>query len=250
MLSPLLPFLFTFSAPSISAKEVYTTNSVCRQSYCIDPVFPGLAAIAGLEKKTYECQKNTQVSRKLLNFCYGQVNYEFALPKPEEDDQLGYGSGVSGSGPSGSMTSMDIAKAVEQEAITYYSYHLSGMGYEFWENLEPWKNADDPCIQSVWKLTCFTFFPKCNEKEEGKYLRPCKSSCQGYLRQCGVECCDESVSCVFKHKVTKVDGTHEESTAYVDHMGPSTFCTGDAVHTFSFSRLFLVILLAICPLKM
>jgi len=196
-------------------------------------VFPALPAITGLEKKEYQCQENVVKSRKLLKFCYGQVNYEFALPKPE--------------GEAG--TTMDIVKSVEQEAITYYSYHLSGMGYEFWENLEPWKNNDDDCIQAVWKLTCFTFFPKCNEKDAAKYLRPCKSSCVNYLKQCGVECCDESVSCVFKHHVTKVDGSQEESTAYIDHHGPSSFCTGSGVRVCYLSRSFLVMLLTIVFLK-
>lgn len=197
--------------PVLAGEEAYTTNTVCHQHFCIDPVFPALTAITALEGRTYECQKDMNVARSMLHFCHGQVTYPFGLPRPgvgEEDS-----------------TTAGIAKIQEQEAITYYAYHLAGMGYEFWENRMP-NDVEDECVKSVWRLTCLTFFPKCNEVEDGKYMRPCRSSCENYRKKCRVECCDESVSCVFEHTQELTDGTSLLSTGYVDHDGPSNECTG------------------------
>lgn len=199
------------ATPVHGGKEAYTTNTVCIQNFCIDPVFPALPAITALQEKTYQCQKGTQVTRSMLHFCYEQVNYEFGLPRP-------------GVGEDNANTA-DIAKNQEQEAITYYAYHLAGMGYEFWENREP-SRISDPCVRAVWRLTCFTFFPKCNEVEDGKYMRPCRSSCENYLKECNVECCDESVSCIFDHTQVLTDGSSNKAAGYVDHDGPSNECTG------------------------
>lgn len=212
----LLAQLLLLTCSTCFAKESYTTNSVCRQNKCIDPIFPALPAMSQLEAKSFECQK--PMSRKLLKFCFGQVTYDFAVAKPEGDE---------------STKITDIVKAIEQEAVTYYAYHLAGMGYEYEENMEPTVGMDDSCIESVWRQTCFTFFPQCNQLAPGKYMRPCRSSCENYLRECKVECCDESVSCVFEHHIKLVDGTQQKSSAYVDHNGPSTKCTGSAMRNGS-----------------
>lgn len=55
------------------------------------------------------------------------------------------------------------------------------------------------------------------------------SSCHNYLHSCGVECCDESVQCVFS--VTSTNATGHVSllqSGYVEEEGPSAKCTGAA----------------------
>merc|ERR1719183_677877 len=81
-------------------------------------------------------------------------------------------------------------------------------------------------------MVCYTYFPKADvgakPGEESSYLRPCQSSCHNYLRTCGVECCDESVQCVFEH--TKAISATEavKTSGYEPHDGPSSLCTGSA----------------------
>lgn len=210
---------------AFAGKESYTNNFVCRPLFCIDPVFPAFPAIAQLETKQYECQDTTLTSRSMLHFCYEPVTYAYNLPKPEP-----------GADPE---PIVDIVKRQEQEAVTYYSYHLNGMGYEFWENTEPWR-SEDPCVRSVWEMTCFTFFPRCNDVNDGVYLKPCRSSCENYRKNCRVECCDESVSCVFEHTVMLQDGSSSKSTGYIDHHGPSELCTGGSARLFSGAALLLL----------
>ena len=50
--------------------------------------------------------------------------------------------------------------AADGQAVTTFAYHLGGMGIDFWEYTEPWETADD-CIKHVWRLSCYTYFPKC-----------------------------------------------------------------------------------------
>jgi len=199
---------------ALGGMELYTNNMVCRKNFCIDPIFPALPAIEQLEAKEYECQEEPTQSRSMLHFCYEPVTYGYNLPIPP---------------PGGDPTpKVDLVKMQEQEAVTYYAYHLSAMGYEYWENAEPWQ-SEDPCVRATWRLTCFTFFPKCNDLADGKYLRPCRSSCDNYRKVCNVECCDESVSCIFEHTTKLSDGSQKKSSAYVDHVGPSELCTGSAM---------------------
>ena len=85
--------------------------------------------------------------------------------------------------------------------MTMFAYHLSGMGYEYMEHASPWDD-EDLCVQKVYNQVCYTYFPKasvgCIAGDNETYVRPCKSSCQNYINYCGVECCDESVQCVFE----------------------------------------------------
>ena len=37
-----------------------------------------------------------------------------------------------------------------------------------------------------------------------RMLRPCKSVCQEMIRSCDVDCCDESVQCMFNHTVVSL----------------------------------------------
>eukprot|EP00747_Dinoflagellata_sp_TGD_P181837 gnl/TRDRNA2_/TRDRNA2_35821_c1_seq1.p1 gnl/TRDRNA2_/TRDRNA2_35821_c1~~gnl/TRDRNA2_/TRDRNA2_35821_c1_seq1.p1 ORF type:complete len:431 (-),score=68.77 gnl/TRDRNA2_/TRDRNA2_35821_c1_seq1:53-1255(-) len=105
------------------------------------------------------------------------------------------------------------------------------MGLEPWEYPEP-QYAKDECVKSVWRLSCYTYFPRasvgCQAGAQTPYIRPCQSSCHNYIRQCGVECCDESVQCVFTH-TKNIDMTHSVTTeGYAAHDGPSGLCTGGA----------------------
>lgn len=52
-----------------------------------------------------------------------------------------------------------------------------------------------------------------------------------YVQHCGVECCDESVQCVFKQPVYSSGSLLQTQTGYVDEMGPSAQCTGGARRT-------------------
>jgi len=198
-------------------KEVFTTNAVCRQKYCVNPIFPGLEDLGTLASsdKQYICEHYDAVA-SAMSFCKGVVNYDVGLPSPPQN--------VAKEIPT-------IVNEQEQHAITNYAYHLAGMGIEAWDETEPW-NSNDDCIQSVWRMTCYTYFPKCDvDSEPGKetkYLRPCGSTCANYIKSCGVECCDESVQCVFEHERPAPGGSMVKTEGYVAHSGPSSLCTGAA----------------------
>jgi len=196
-----------------SGKKAYTTNYMCRPQYCINPIFPALSyfgesVFAKQEQRHWGCINDMRYSN-FTGFCARLLTYPFSLPAPEK----------------GQMLTRDIMKAEGREAIKMYAAHLSGMGLEFWEYTEPW-NIEDECIQSVWKLVCYTYFPKCNEIQETKYLKPCKSACQNYVHKCKVDCCDEGSKCVFQHQTVLADGKVRKEEGYADHIGPSTLCTG------------------------
>merc|ERR1719456_472911 len=104
--------------------------------------------------------------------------------------------------------------------MTMFFYHLSGMGYEGWDHQKP-SDSENDCVRSVWKMVCFTYFPRadagCKQGERSFYKRPCKSSCHNYIQHCAVECCDESVSCVFAHTTSSPEGqVRLLQTGYVD----------------------------------
>jgi len=149
-----------------------------------------------------------------MNFCRDAVHYPAALIVPDSED--------------GETISALVLKQ-EQMAITMYAYHLAGLGIEHWDHTRPWEEVD-PCILSVWRAVCFTYFPQqepnCLAGQETKYLRPCKDTCQNYVDACSVECCDESVQCVFEHKQYLNQSTKVMSSGYVDKLAPSQSCTG------------------------
>merc|ERR1719401_513146 len=85
-----------------------------------------------------------------------------------------------------------------------YFYHLSGLGIEAWDHTEPSEDSFHPlrpCARSVARMACFTLFPKASNFAsnggEVSYVRPCRSSCENYVKACNVECCDEGVTCVW-----------------------------------------------------
>lgn len=195
-------------------QEYYTQNAICRQNLCVNPVFPGLNDLSLLEQLVWQCSNHTQVT-SYLEFCKGAVNYDPALPSPN----------------SSSKPLEAVVKAQDDAASTMYFYHLSGMGYEAWDHPIP-SQSDDKCVQSIWRMVCFTYFPKaqagCSSGMASPYQRPCAGPCHNYVQACGVECCDESLKCSFQHEVksTSERGVSMLQTGYVDVLGPSAECTG------------------------
>jgi len=208
--------------------NTYTRNAVCLTRFCINPLFPamsyfGQSVLGSNEQLQWDCPANPQ-AWKLAGFCSRVVSaYPFALPQQ---------GGPQASATAGQEDQEGISQVINVQvgkAMSAYVAHLSGMGHDFWDHLEPWD--EDECIQSVWRMSCLTYFPRCNKIEPGKYLRPCATSCGNYLRACRVSCCDESASCLFTHAKEMPDGTTVYEEGYVDHAGPSPFCTGAATPT-------------------
>eukprot|EP00427_Karlodinium_veneficum_P047781 CAMPEP_0169248072 /NCGR_PEP_ID=MMETSP1016-20121227/35641_1 /TAXON_ID=342587 /ORGANISM="Karlodinium micrum, Strain CCMP2283" /LENGTH=255 /DNA_ID=CAMNT_0009328831 /DNA_START=61 /DNA_END=826 /DNA_ORIENTATION=- len=200
---------------SISAKSGgYSTNAICRQYNCINPVVPALLDLRALSETTWQCQGAAE-SRQYMDFCKGAVLYDVGVPSPNKS------------------TSLDkIVLAQDSAAATAYFYHLAGMNLEPWVHKEPW-NSDDKCVRSIYMTVCHTYFPRaqagCKSGEATPYLRPCQNVCSNYVKHCAVECCDESVQCVFKKSVALVDGSTATIEGYHEELGPSAQCTGAAI---------------------
>jgi hypothetical protein len=167
-----------------------------------------------LQQAKWVCSSLQRTSQH-MGFCKNLISYDPALPV------------VDGAG---SMEVKEVVMRQDNAASTMFYYHLSGLGMEAWDYRHP-EDADD-CVKSIWRMVCFTYFPRasigCQEGSFTDYLRPCQSSCMNYIRSCEVECCDESVQCVFQHK--KAISTTEVVTTqgYLPHDGPSSLCTGGA----------------------
>jgi len=191
----------------------YSENMLCRRKHCINPIFPAMRVtgqdlMAAQENRTWACAARQQpLADKYLSFCAGAVHYDFALPVD------------------GPATIKQGVKLAEQQALKQYFQHLSGMKLDAFDYRQP---RDDPCTEQVWKMACYAYFPKCNALNEAAYLRPCASTCAKYVSACGVECCDESVQCVFAKSVQLADGTAHVEEGFVDQVGPSATCTGAA----------------------
>jgi hypothetical protein len=202
-----------FSDASRISGDLFTTNMVCSPKHCINPLFPALEELGRLEKKKWVCQDRHKMLFQ-MNFCRDAVHWPASLIVPDDEE----GETVSA-----------LVKKQEQMAITMYAYHLSGMGFEHWDHTRPWEEVD-PCILSIWRAVCWTYFPQqelnCKAGQETKYLRPCKDTCTNYIKACGVECCDESVQCVFEHTAYVNKSTKVASSGYIDHLSPSQKCTG------------------------
>jgi len=193
----------------------YTDNYLCHQNYCINPLFVGLYDLSRLETSSWQCSSRSDVL-EYSTFCKDALYYAPALPDLPDTS---YSENVS-----------DFVRLQDKAAVTMFAYHLSGMGYEYMEHASPWDD-EDLCVQKVYNQVCYTYFPKasvgCIAGDNETYVRPCKSSCQNYINYCGVECCDESVQCVFEETVTSGDTTILLQ-GYVDETGPSALCTGEA----------------------
>lgn len=210
----------------VSQPAAYTRNPVCAQFRCVNPIFPGLMLhgqnmLSLQENKSWSCVGDANLIEE-AGIC-GQVvaGYQFSLPTGED----------------GTSNQKDIAAGQAQLALTAYVAHLSAIGYDFWDYRAPWHH--DECIQSVWKMACYSYFPKCS-KFDNQYLRPCAGTCESYIRACQVECCDEGVRCSFVHDSELADGTLLREHGYVDHPGPAPFCTGAASTVSHLNAFFLV----------
>eukprot|EP00399_MALV-I-05_sp_L67-4_P000171 gene171-43_t len=130
-------------------------------------------------------------------------------------------------------------RAMEKRAATMFFYHLQAMGYDAWD----FEGKTNECVETVKRLACYTYFPRCQKKaqkgEKTAYLRPCSSSCLNMINTCGVECCDESVTCSFTHTKT-VAGKTYQTKGYVDREGPSAYCTGGSSRAGPGAVLFLL----------
>lgn len=194
--------------------EHYSQNALCRQNACVNPIFPGLMDLGRLEALEWQCAEHATVNQ-YMDFCRSAVNYDSALPSPNAT----------------SAPVDALVKAQDDAAATMFFYHMNGIGYDAWDDIEPHQSQDN-CVQSVWKMVCFTYFPRaqagCRSGDRSTYMRPCMSSCENYLNACGVECCDESVQCSFSHTVEAAGGVSVIQSGYADTHGPSALCTGTA----------------------
>jgi len=202
---------------TLGQAKQFSTNAICNQFNCINPVFPGLLDLRRLQATQLQCQQASDVKQH-MQFCKNAVYYDVALPSPKK------------SSPNNTVQS--IVKLQDNAAATMYYYHLAGMNIEAWEHMKP-DQSDNVCTQAVWKMVCHTYFPRaeaaCKPGEATKHLRPCKNVCESYVQACAVECCDESVQCVHQEKLALATGNGTVSVhRYEDHEGPSAKCTGAA----------------------
>mmetsp|Transcript_4662 Transcript_4662/g.10945 ORF Transcript_4662/g.10945 Transcript_4662/m.10945 type:complete len:248 (-) Transcript_4662:34-777(-) len=231
-------------------RELYSTNAVCKQRRCVNPIFPGLGDVPELTKRRWTKHSLENVSR-WMEFCGGIVDYDPALPlvhgssllerfmrsSVQEHGGLGVG------GAHMASATEDAVRQLDNQALRTYFYHLSGVGIEAWDHTEPMQDSYHPlrpCARSVAKLSCYTYFPKATESLASgasvSYLRPCRNACESYVQACDVDCCDESVTCTWNEygnetaKVTQDihGGSVLLQTGYADQAGPALQCTGQA----------------------
>jgi len=204
-----------------SHREIYTTDFTCLENNCLNPVVPGLMYLGSnvLDQHKnlhWSCAdlKHTPALWRLGGFCSRIIAaYPFAMPQAS---------------PYGGTSEADTIFQQAQKALETYVGHISAMGFDFWDYTQPWDltGEDSECIKSVWKMSCYTHFPRCSEIHPGEYLPPCRSSCEDYLKVCNVQCCDEGVQCSFTHARKMADGSTVYEHGYPNHKGPSPLCTG------------------------
>lgn len=211
-------------------QELYTTNAVCKQKFCANPVFPGLMTMIDMEQKAWTKWSVSEVS-SVMDFCGGVVDYDIALPLDATSNP-------------DTTVAKDTAIEADRNASTLYFYHLSGIGMEAWEHQQPMEPNSHPlqgCAKEVARMACFTYFPKgtslLEQGQSQQYVRPCSSTCQSYVQACNVECCDESVQCVFQKEMPNTqpppvtDASNTSGiimTGYIEAAAPSFACTGTA----------------------
>jgi len=194
-----------------SGGESYSTNAACLRHKCVNPIFPafrmsGKNVMEEQESFTFACVDNWKSTRRISRFCTGALDYEFSVR--------------TGAEPAAVLVEAD------QKASLAYISHLNGVGIDAWDYQEPWAENTPECVKAIWKLSCYTYFPKCNNLDNSKYLRPCHTACENYIQACGVQCCDEGVKCVFSHDERQKDDSKVTTSGYVNHVAPSLLCTG------------------------
>mmetsp|Transcript_23058 Transcript_23058/g.50589 ORF Transcript_23058/g.50589 Transcript_23058/m.50589 type:complete len:236 (+) Transcript_23058:148-855(+) len=235
MLAVLIAALALGTGVDAITRELYTTNAVCKQRYCVNPVFPALQELPNLELARWKKHSLSNVSQ-WMEFCGPFVNYDPAIQQRAEsevqqDVAQTYDKHVH-------FGVQDLVVKSDRDAAKMYFFHLSGMGIEAWDHTKPEEESSHPlrlCARSVARMTCQTYFPRALPNllllEETSYARPCRSSCESYVQACNVECCDEGVQCVWDESAGKrtmgVDGKEVLlETGYVDAVSPSLQCTG------------------------
>lgn len=211
----LLALLLLQPAHSVKfGKEMYTTNAICSKKNCINPIFPAMEDMHALSESKWMCS-TMHTTSKYMNFCKAAITYDPALPAPD----------------GGSMNIQTSVQRQDNQASTAFVYHLTGLGLEYWDYNSP-EFSNDDCIKSIWRMVCYTYFPRaavgCMDGALTSYFRPCQSSCFNYIRSCSVECCDESVQCVFSHTKALSAEVSVTTSGYLPHDGPSSLCTGGA----------------------
>lgn len=194
--------------------EVYTQNEICRKNNCVNPLFPGMDDLPRLGVLQWQCPMTLGNMSAYMNFCRSAILYDAAIPTPNAA-----GVGLD-----------KVVRAQDDAAATMFFYHMNALGYDAWEFQFPGQSSDS-CVRAIQRLACYTYFPKalpgCREGQTTPYLRPCKTCCEHYVKQCQVECCDESAQCVFSRTETSIDNsTSFLVTGYVDASGPAASCTG------------------------
>lgn len=197
---------------ALRRQEVFTTNAVCRRNQCINPIFPGVLDLHKLSDETWACSSLRSVAPSAF-FCRGALHYAPAL-----------------AGDAGGGNVTELVRRQDKAAAKSFFYHIQAMGYDAWRFRQP-GSSGNPCVESVWKMVCYTYFPRaqvgCAEGDNVPFMRPCQNSCVNYIQACGVECCDESVQCVFTH-TEQVNNATVTSEGYSPQHGPSLECTGGA----------------------
>jgi hypothetical protein len=208
------PATATVQAAAQASVKEYSTNAICRQYNCINPIFPGMEDLRLMEATPLQTQSSQNV-KQYSKFCKNLLYYDVAVPSPKSGKNVTYLSSV--------------VAAQDHAAATMYYYHLAGLNVEGWEHRHPWNSQND-CTQAIWKMVCNTYFPRAEAGskpgEPTKLLKPCKNVCGSYIEACGVECCDESVQCVFTKEVSLLNGSSVTTSGYYDDSGPSAYCTG------------------------
>lgn len=238
-------------------EELYTTNSVCRERYCINPIFPVMDELPAMESMRWEKRLIADISQ-YMGFCGKFVNYDPSVPmvnttkeallakKAALEHKLAEGLPVRNyqvEDVRNHQLLQDAVQEMDRMAARRYFFHLNGMGIEGWEHEDPAEHSTLPqrgCARSVAKMVCYTFFPKANPNfpngARTDYLRPCKSVCQSYLQDCSVDCCDESLDCVWggdtNTRARAVENAGGQTlfiqTGYYNADGPCDHCTGAA----------------------
>jgi hypothetical protein len=236
-------------------QELYTTNAVCRQNSCVNPIFPGLQDLPKLEAQEWRKYNLDNVS-SFMQFCKPFVQYDVALPVKNASmrDRVDVVLKEARAGTPVELSDVptypnqlrELVVFQERLATKMYFMHLSALGMEPWDHTDPAEESYLPkrhCARSIAKLLCETYFtqaiPTLPVGSPNSYTRPCRSSCEGYVKACDVECCDESVTCVWDgttpgnisattpRKTMDVDGkTVLLEMGYPDFQGPSMQCTG------------------------
>eukprot|EP00401_Gymnodinium_catenatum_P031931 CAMPEP_0117493360 /NCGR_PEP_ID=MMETSP0784-20121206/19058_1 /TAXON_ID=39447 /ORGANISM="" /LENGTH=242 /DNA_ID=CAMNT_0005288211 /DNA_START=135 /DNA_END=860 /DNA_ORIENTATION=+ len=204
---PLLPLLV-----QAASQTGYTTNAICRERNCINPLFPGYTDLSVLQATTWQCTA-PGASRSYMDFCKNAVNYDVAVPSPA----------------GGTQTLESLIQAQENAAATAYFYHLAGMSLDALgppapvggrQSMHQGGLADD--LQHILsEADCWMPVGPKHAIFEALWKRVYK-----YMMACEVQCCDESSKCPMA--VSASDGKISGLQAYAAAEGPSNTCTGDA----------------------